>query len=123
MTQLRTRSVPLEQLARLIRRLDRRQKAALIRLVPELQTIRPDELVLPAGQNDLLAYFEAKMAALPEARPLRDNDIFLGGLTVAEFFAAPEAEQARIWDTAHTEALQALDDYEHPIRPDAVSAR
>lgn len=123
MTQLSTRGVPLEQLARLIRRLDRRQKAALIRLVPELQTIRPDELVLPTGQNDLLAYFDAKIAALPEARPLHDSDPFLGGLTVAEFFAAPEAEQARIWDTAHREALQTLGDYEHPVRPDAVPAR
>ncbi|HOU14193.1 MAG TPA: hypothetical protein PKZ84_13865 [Anaerolineae bacterium] len=123
MTQLYARSAPVEQLARLIRRLDRRQKAALLRLVPELQTIRPDELAIPAEQNDLLAYFDAKIATPSEVRPLRDSDPFLGGLTVAEFFAAPEAEQARIWDTAHTESLQTLNDYEHPIRPDAVSAR
>lgn len=123
MTQLYARSAPLEQLARLIRRLDRRQQATLLQLVPELQTIRPDELAVPAGQNDLLAYFDAKIAALPAARPLRDSDPFLGGLTVAEFFAGPEAEQARIWDAAHTEAVKTLGDYEHPVHPNAVSAR
>lgn len=105
MTQLHTHSAPLEQLARLIRRLDRRQKARLLQLAPELQTIRPDEAALPAGQNDLLAYFDAKIAALPEAHPWQDGAPFLGGLTVAEFFAAPEAEQARIWDAAHTETF------------------
>ena len=123
MTQLQARSAPLEQLARLIRRLDRRQKATLLQLVPELQTIRPDELAVTAGQNDLLTYFDAKIAALSDARPLRDNDLYLGGLTVAEFFAAPEAEQARIWDAAHTEAFKALGDYEHPVHPTAVPTR
>ena len=123
MTQLQARNGPLEKLARLIRRLDRRQKAVLLQLVPELQTIRPDEVALPAGQSDLLAYFDAKVAALPEAHPWRDSEPFLGGLTVAEFFAAPEAEQARIWDAAHTEAQETLSDYEHPTRADAVPAR
>lgn len=123
MTQLQARSAPLEQLARLIRRLDRRQKAVLLQLVPELQTIRPDEATLPAGQRDLLAYFDAKIAALPDTPPLRDDDPFLGGLTVAEFFAAPEAEQARIWDAAHAKALRALATYEHPVQPSALPAR
>ena len=123
MTQLQARSTPLEQLARLIRRLDRRQKAALLQLVPELQTIRADEAALPAGQSELLAYFDAKIAALPEAPPWRDSEPFLGDLTVAEFFAAPEAEQARIWDAAHAEAYKTLSDYEHPTHADALSAR
>lgn len=115
MTQVYTRNAPLEQLARLIRRLDRRQKALLLQLVPELQTIRLDKSERFAAQSDLLAYFGAKLAALPDARALRDDDPFLGGLTVAEFFATLEAEQARLWDAAHVEALQALADYEHPI--------
>lgn len=123
MTQVYARNAPLEQLARLIRRLDRRQKALLLQLVPELQTIRPDESDRLAAQSDVLAYFEAKLAALPDARALRDDDLFLGGLTVAEFFAAPEAEQVRLWDAAHAEAHQALADYEHPIHPHALPAR
>jgi hypothetical protein len=92
-------------------------------LVPELQTIRPEEAEISAGQNELLAYFDAKIATLSEARPLRDSDPFLGGLTVAEFFAAPETEQSRIWDAAHAEALQVLAAYEHPIQSQALPAR
>lgn len=118
-----TLTVPLEQLARLIRSLDRRQKALLLQLAPELRTIRPEEVEIPAAQTALLAYFDAKMAALPESRPLRDTDPFLGGLTVAEFFAAPEGEQARIWDAAHAEAFQTLAAYEHPVQPHALPAR
>jgi hypothetical protein len=44
MTQRHPRETPLEQLARLICRLDRREKALLLRMVPELQTIEPDEI-------------------------------------------------------------------------------
>jgi hypothetical protein len=123
MTQLQARGAPLEQLARLIRRLDRCQKATLLRLVPELQTIRPEEVEVSTGQNELLAYFDAKIAALSEAHPLRDSDPFLGGLTLAEFFAAPEAEQAHIWDAAHAEAFQTLAAYEHPVQSQALPAR
>jgi len=118
-----TLTVPLEQIARLIRRLDRRQKALLLRMVPELQTIPPEEVEILAEQTALLAYFDVRFAALSEARPLRDNDPFLGGLTVAEFFAAPEMEQARIWEQAHAEAVRALATYEHPVRANALPAR
>jgi len=38
---------------------------------------------------------------LPEYPPMQDDDLFLGGLTVGEFFALPEAEQDRIWEEAH----------------------
>jgi hypothetical protein len=38
---------PIEQVARLIRRFDRREKAQLIQLVPELRTIRPEEASTP----------------------------------------------------------------------------
>ena len=42
---------PVEQVARLIHRFDRREKARLIPLVPELRTIRPEEANLPAGRK------------------------------------------------------------------------
>lgn len=114
---------PVVQVARLIHRFDRRQKAHLLQLVPELQTIRPEEADIPAEQAELMAYFRRKMEALPERRPMRDDDPFLGGLTVAEFFALPEAEQARIWDEAHAEAERELGSREQPVRSDAVPAR
>jgi len=116
-------SVSVEQVARLIYSFDRRQKARLLQLVPELRTIRPEEADVPAGQEALLAHFDQKFDTLPEHRPLQDDDPFLGGLTVAEFFALPEAEQARIWNQAHLEAERELEGYEQPVRDDALPAR
>lgn len=116
-------SAPVEQVARLIRSFDRRQKARLLQLVPELQTIRPEEADIPAEQEELMAYFRRKLEALPERRPMRDDDRFLGGLTVAEFFALPEVEQARIWNEAHAEVERELGNCEQPVRPDALPAR
>ena len=63
-----------------------------------------------------MAYFDHKLEALPERRPLGDDDLFLGELTVAEFFALPEAEQARIWNQAHAEAEIELGNNEQSIR-------
>ncbi|MFQ5858290.1 MAG: hypothetical protein ACE5LU_22020 [Anaerolineae bacterium] len=114
---------PVEQVARLIHRFDRRQKARLLQLVPELQTIRAEEADIPAEQAELMAYFRRKLEALPERRPMQDDDPFVGGLTVAEFFALSEEEQARIWDEAHAEAERELGSREQPVRPDAVPAR
>jgi len=116
-------SVPVEQVARLIRRFDRRQKARLLQLVPELRDIRPEEAAILPGQEALLAYFGRKLEALPERRPMQDNDPFLGELTVAEFFALPEEEQARLWNQAHTEAEHDLGSHEQPVRSDALPAR
>jgi hypothetical protein len=115
--------VPVEQVARLIRRFDRRQKARLLQLVPELQTIRPEEADPQATQEALLAYFDRKLETLPERRPMQDTDPFLSGLTVAEFFALPEEKQARLWDQAHTEAEHEMGSYEQPARNDALPAR
>lgn len=116
-------SIPVEQVARLIHSFDRQQKARLLQLVPELQTIRPEEAGIPAGQEELLTYFDRKLDTLPECSPMQDDDPFLAGLTVSEFFALPEAEQARIWDQAHIEAERKLGNYEQPVRSDALPAR
>jgi hypothetical protein len=116
-------AVPLERIAWLLQSLSRRQKALLLQLVPELQIIRPEEADLPAEQTDLFAYFQRKIEALPSPRAMQENDIFLGGLTVAQFFALPEPEQARLWQEAHQAVEQELGRYEHPVRPDALPAR
>jgi len=113
----------VEQVARLIQRLDRREKARLIRLLPELQTIRPEEADLPAEQETLLAYFDRKRERLAGHRPLREDDTFVGGLTVAEFFGLPEREQKRIWDQAHVDAAAEQVIGERQVREDALPAR
>ncbi len=117
------RVAPVEQVARLIQGFNRREKARLVQLVPELRTIRPEEANLPAVQEELMTYFDSRMARHPELRPMQDGDSFLGGLTVAAFFALPEAEQDHVWSRAHNEAERAVGDYEQPVREDALSAR
>jgi hypothetical protein len=114
---------PVEQVARLIQRFDRREKARLVQLVPELRTIRPEEANLPAVQEELMTYFDSRLARHPELRPMQDRDPFLGGLTVAAFFALPEVEQDRVWNQAHVEAERESGAYEHPVREDALPAR
>jgi hypothetical protein len=115
--------VAVEQVARLIRHFDRQEKARLLQLVPELRSIRPEETDILAEQDTLLAYFERKREALRECSPLRGDDPFLGGLTVAEFFALPEEEQARLWDQEHAKAWRELRHCEQPVQTNALSAR
>lgn len=117
-------SIPVEKVARLIQTFDRQQKALLVQLVPELQTIRPEEANISAEQAELMAYFQDKLKDLSgEQHPLHDDDLFVSNLTVAEFFALPEAEQVRLWHEAHQTAEQELGSDEHPVRPDALPAR
>jgi hypothetical protein len=116
-------SVLVEQVARLIRHFDQRQKALLIQLVPELRTIRPEAADVPVEQDVLLTYFERKRSGWQECQPLRGDDPFLAGLTVAEFFALPEEEQARLWDQAHAEAWRESAGREQPVQADALPAR
>ncbi|MBS1253346.1 MAG: hypothetical protein MAG451_02395 [Anaerolineales bacterium] len=114
---------PVQQLARLIRRLNREEKAQLLRLVPDLQAIVAEEGEITEEQADVMAYFERKLEALPERRPTKQDDPFVAGLTVGEFFALPEKEQARIWSDVHKETEQRLNNGEHPVQADAVPPR
>lgn len=78
---------------------------------------------LPTQQEALRTYFEPRLDVLPERRPMRDDDPFLSGLTVAEFFALPEDEQARLWSQAHAEAERELGDREQPVQANTLPAQ
>ena len=113
---------PVEKVAQLIQNFTRQQKVRLLQLVPELQTIQAEETVIPREQLELIAYFEREMDALPEGRRMQDDDMFMAGLTVAEFFALPDESRARLWDKEHFEVEQELGYYEQEVRPDALPA-
>lgn len=116
-------TIPIERLARLVRALDQEQKMRLLQLVPELQTLQATTDRVAFGQEALLAYFDHQLEALPQRRSMQDDDPFVGGFTVAEFFALSEKEQARIWNDAHANAERELGLREAPVRPDALPAR
>lgn len=127
-----TMSLSVEQVAKLVRQLDRHEQARLLRLVPELREVSivhepevtPESPWTSSDVAEALADFRARMAKLPDSRPMRDDDPFIAGLTVAEFFALPEEEQERLWDEAHLEADRELgSNRERSVRPDALSAR
>ncbi len=103
MAEAATKERPsVKQVAEIIRRMSREELAELVRLVPDLQEVKlQEEKPAPARKWDeaeLREYFKKKLEELGgEARPMRDDDPFLGGLTVGEFFALPDEEQEAIW--------------------------
>ena len=113
-------SIPtrVRQIAQLIRQMDAEERRWLMQLVPELQTMR-----LTAEQSELYAYFEPRLQRLADARPMADDDPFIAGLSVGQFFALPEEQQLRVWNQAHVEAEQELTDRELSVRPHARPAR
>jgi hypothetical protein len=79
-----------------------------------------NQAVIPPEQRQLMAYFQKKLDALPERRPMQDDDIFLSDVTVGDFFSLPEQEKARLWEEAHIEAERELGYREQEVRPDAI---
>lgn len=43
---------------------------------------------------------------------MQDEDAFLGGMTVGEYFALPEAERERIWNELYAEAIASAQERE-----------
>jgi len=111
---------PVEQVARLIQGFNQEQKILLLQLVPELQALSVLKADIPEEQVNLMAYFQAKMEALPQRTPLQADDIFVGDLTVAEFFALPEQDQERVWQDAHRQYETYAVDDERPVQVDAL---
>jgi hypothetical protein len=115
--------VPVEQVARLIQQWNQDQKARLLQLVPDLQTIKPQESAITPKQEALLDSFEPILAEF-EDLPLLPNDApFVADLSVVEFFALSEAEQDAVWAEAHRLADQALPHTEYSPQADVVSTR
>ena len=120
MSMSQTARVPtrVRQVARLIRSMSEQERRWLIQALPELRQA-PN---LPAPQADLMAHFQPRLDALDGARPMTDADPFVGGLSVGEFFALPESEQARLWSQAHAEAEPKIEPRERLVRPNALPA-
>jgi len=113
---------PVEKMAQQLQSFTRQQKARLLQLVPELRTIALINAEIPPKQLELIAYFEREMDALSEGRRMQDDDMFIAGLTVAEYFALPDSEQARLWEEEHLEVERELGYYEQEVQPDALPA-
>jgi len=91
----------------------------LTRRVPQL---RDEPRVIPekgAESDELVLWVREQMAPYAvETHPMRDDDLFLGGMTVGEYFALPDQERERIWDELYTEAIESAP--ERGVKADAV---
>ncbi|MCB0190387.1 MAG: hypothetical protein KDJ65_00435 [Anaerolineae bacterium] len=116
----RNLSSPVEQVARLIQGFSQEQKIRLLQLVPDLQALSVKNVDIPAEQIKLMAYFQTKMEQLLQRTPLQANDIFVGDLTVAEFFTLPEEAQDRAWQDAHRQFETYTLADERPVQADAL---
>lgn len=116
----------VKEVADIIRRMSREERAELVRLVPDLQGVEaPEEKPVPAKKWDeaeLRAYFLKKMEELGEGLPsLKEDEPFLGGLTVREYLELSDEEDKALWDRLYTEVEKEIEEYEErEVRPDAV---
>lgn len=126
MTQMVT-DIPsprVKQVAQQIQQLTPLEIGQLFRLVPTLRrSKRPPQPSYQVNQQAIRDYIEQELAALgPEYRATRDTDPFIGGLSVREYFALPDAEQEQLWAEQHAMDIDDFEEYD--VRPDAqVSAR
>jgi len=111
---------PIERLALFIRNLPKQDKAKLLTLVPELQTIEPEPVSISPEQTELMAFF--RQFSDPSMPPLPDNEQFINGLTFSEFFKLPEKNQAANWEKAHTAIDITEDIIEQDVKPNAIPA-
>ncbi|MDH7487055.1 MAG: hypothetical protein QHJ81_12360 [Anaerolineae bacterium] len=107
------------QVARFIRGLSSEEREQLKALVPELQ--RPPEMRLLIDRAELRDYIQQELSKAREKYPpLAEDDLFLGGLTVKEYFALPDEERERIWNEEHVMGIEDFEEYD--VKPDAYTS-
>jgi hypothetical protein len=109
----------VQQMAQQIMQLTPQEISQLVRLVSALR--RPTKI--KSARYEVRApefrdYVLRELANLgDEYRPMGEDDSFIGGLRVKEYFALPDTEQERLWNEQHR---MEIDDFEeHDVRPDA----
>lgn len=114
-----TSSRRVQQVAYLVQRLSADEIRQLIRLVPQLRD-KPREIPEQGVESDELVTWvrEQRSQYAPEALPMRDEDLFLGGMTAGEYFALPDEERERIWDELYAAAIESAPERE--VKQDAI---
>ena len=124
-TSTLTFQVSIEQIAEAIRQMSQTEIQRLLDLVPKLRSPSVAKPRRTRTREEAQASVEALWAEItadPNYRPLTGNEPFLGGVTLDQYLALPDKEQARIWDEAAEIDMYDLEERE--VRPDAIlSAR
>ena len=114
-TEISSRHV--QQVAELVRRLNRDEIRQLIQLVFPL--LEANEKT--SKRRDSLAQWAREQMApyANQARPMQPQDAFLHDKTVEAYFALAETERERIWDELYAVAIESAQERE--VKPDAIA--
>ena len=102
-TSTLTRPISIEQIAEAIKQMSQTEMQRLLNLVPKLRSLSASKPRRTRTQAEVQASIEALRAQImaePNFRPIPRETPFLGGVTLGEYLALPDKEQARIWDEA-----------------------
>jgi len=114
----------VQQIAQQIMQLTPQEISQLVKLTPVLRQLAPAQGVCYEVQGqDVREQVLKELTGLgDDYRPMRDDDPFIGGLSVREYMALSDQERERLWTEQHR---MEIDDFEErDVRPDAqVSAR
>lgn len=80
-----------------------------------VRTLEEAEASVEALRVEIMAKLDHK--------PISGNQLFLGGLTLNEYFALPEDEQDQIWDEAEASVFDWDELEEVEVSPDVLLAR
>jgi hypothetical protein len=126
MTEETEYSISVERVARIIREMSAEEKGYLVCLVPELRKVEPLKPPEPTlrPSEEFLVQLRREILEARGGVPPSDEDPFIGQLTVGEYLALSDEEQEELWDELYAQASAELDkeDYEHPVKPDALIA-
>ncbi len=114
--------VSVEQIAAVIKQMNREDQRRLLRLGPALSQIvrEPPARTIEQTQENIEQLRVQVLAALGN-QPLSPDEPFFGGLTVGQYLSLSDQEQAALWD--EWAGIDLMDIEEIEVSPDAVFAR
>jgi hypothetical protein len=113
--------VSVEQITAAIQQMSVQERQRLLFLVPELRASAMQSLAPSVEQNPAwLEQLQTEVLAALGGQPLSPDEPFFGGLTVGEYLALTDKEQAALWDQWAGIDLMELEEQE--VNSDAVFA-
>ena len=114
--------VSVEQIAAVIKQMSPAERERLFRLVPEIEYQTHGGRV--RTQDEVEASVEqlrvAAQQALAGHETLSPDTLFLGGLTIDQYFSLPETDRARLWEVDQPTDWDEAEERE--VGPDALPA-
>lgn len=88
--------VSVEQIAAVVRRMSPEERRRLVELAPELREVLAPMRMLPQARESARMLREEVLEELG-GELLKADEVFLGGLTLGEYWTLPDEERARLW--------------------------